>query len=222
MGVFYKMSREKSSSLSKSNGHDRTRLWAAVVYPDSAPSDWREILNEGRFEWAESPLHDKDFNANGEVKKAHWHIVMSFDGVKSFEQVCEILAPINCPIPQKCHSAKGAVRYFVHMDNPEKHSYSVSDIVSHNGFDVAAALQPSSSQRYDLIAEMLSFIRENNFSEFQDFADYAMVCRRSDWFPLLCDSCAVIVQQYLKSVRHRAGTAAADVRVDLSTGEIVR
>ena len=130
----------------KTRGHDRTRIWSAVVYPDSAPENWREVLDDLHIEWVESPLHEFDTNPTGEVKKAHWHIVMSFDGPKSFEQVCEILEPLHCPIPQKCHALRGAVRYMAHLDNPEKYQYPTSGIVPHGGFDLAAALAPSSSQ----------------------------------------------------------------------------
>lgn len=190
----------------KSRGHDRTRIWTAVVYPESAPENWRDILDDYHIEWVESPLHEFDTNPTGELKKAHWHIVMSFDGPKSFEQVCEIVEPLNCPIPQKCHALRGAVRYMAHLDNPEKYQYSVSDIVPHGGFDIAVALQPSASERYTLIAEMVEYVKAENITEFQDLLDFALVNRREDWFPLLCDSCAFIMQQYLKSQRHRTSS----------------
>lgn len=201
------MANEKSSDK-------RARIWAAVVYPESAPQDWRSILDDYHIEWAESPLHDLDVNvATGEQKKPHWHIVLAFDGKKSYEQVAEILAPLHCPAPQKCHSLKGAVRYFAHMDNPEKAQYSAAAIVGHGGFDVAQALQPTSAKRYEMIAEMIAFTRDNGITEFQDLMDYAMAAHTDDWFPLLCDSCAFIMQQYIKSQRHRgAATAASPAR----------
>lgn len=190
-------------SAEKSRGHDRTRIWAAVVYPDSAPDNWRDILDDYHIEWAESPLHEFDTNPTGEVKKAHWHIVLAFDGPKSYEQVVELLAPLNCPIPQRCHSLKGAVRYFAHLDNPEKHQYSVSEIRAHGGFDVTAALAPSSSERYEIISEMIEFVKAAGVTEFQDLMDYAVEQHRDSWFPLLCDSCSFVMQQYIKSQRHR-------------------
>lgn len=191
-------------SNEKTRGHDRTRLWAAIVYPDSAPPGWRSILDDYHVEWAESPLHEFDVNeGTGELKKAHWHIVLSFDGPKSYDQVHEILLPIKCAAPQKCHSLRGAVRYFVHMDNPEKHQYDVSGIVPHGGFDLDQALAPSSAQRYELIAEMQEFVRDNGIVELQDLHDYARENRRSDWFPLLCDSCNFVMMTYIKSQRHR-------------------
>ena len=192
----------------KSRGHDRTRVWTAVVYPDSAPADWRDALDSQHIEWAESPLHCLDINpATGEQKKPHWHIVISFDGPKSYEQVVELLAPLHCPAPQKCHALKGAVRYFAHLDNPEKAQYNPSDIIGHGGFDVAAALAPNSAKRYALIGEMMEYCHDNGVTEFQDLCDYARSERQEDWFPLLCDSCAVIMGNYIKSQRHRAERA---------------
>lgn len=187
----------------KTRGHDRTRVWTAVLYPESAPADWREYLDELHIEWAESPLHEFDTNPTGEVKKAHWHIVLAFDGPKSYEQVCEILAPLNGPIPQKCHSLKGAVRYFAHLDNPEKYQYPASQIVGHGGFDVRSALAPTSVQRYELIKEMQDWVHDNGITEMQDLMDEARANRFDDWFPLLCDSCAYVMGAYIKSQRHR-------------------
>ena len=173
------------------------------MYPESAPENWRDVLDDYHIEWAESPLHEYDTNPGGELKKAHWHIVLAFDGPKSYEQVVEILDPLNCPIPQRCHSLKGAVRYFAHLDNPEKFQYPVSAIVGHGGFDVTAALAPSSSERYTLISEMVAFVKSEGITEFQDLMDYAVANERESWFPLLCDSCAFVMQQYIKSQRHR-------------------
>lgn len=182
----------------------RARIWTAIVYPDSAPENWQQILDDHHIEWCESPLHDQDFNpGTGELKKAHWHIVIAFDGKKSYEQVVDLLEPLKCPAPQRCHALKGVVRYLVHMDNPEKAQYSVSAIRGHGGFDVAAALAPSSAQRYELIKEMCDWCRDNSVIEIQDLLDYASASRYDDWFPLLCDSCCVIMNAYIKSARNR-------------------
>ena len=41
------------------------RDWTFIVYPESAPSNWRDTLNKTHLRWIESPLHDKDVNADG-------------------------------------------------------------------------------------------------------------------------------------------------------------
>ena len=42
----------------KSRGSDRTRNWTVVLYPESAPENWRDILDALHIEWVESPLHE--------------------------------------------------------------------------------------------------------------------------------------------------------------------
>lgn len=192
------MAKEKSNQKSS-----RTRNWTITVWPDSAPSNWREIIDDMHIEWVESPLHEFDTNATGELKKPHWHVLLMFGGVKSYEQVLEAIQPLNCPIPERCHNAKALVRYMAHLDNPEKFRYSISDIVAHGGVDLSELLRPSSSERYCLIKEMIEHIKSKGIIEFQDLLDYAMDYRFDDWFPLLCDNSAFVVDKYIKSQRHR-------------------
>lgn len=187
----------------KSKKDTRTRNWTIVVYPESAPENWRDILDEMHIEWVESPLHDSDLNATGEKKKAHWHILLMFGGVKSYEQVMELCQDLNCPRPERCHNAKAMVRYMAHLDNPDKAQYSISDIVSHGGVDIAELLRPNASERYSLIREMIAFIRDNDIIEYQDIMDYAAEFRPDDWFPLLCDNSTFVINQYVSSQRHR-------------------
>lgn len=183
---------------------ERYRNWVFIQYDDSSPADWREVLDTYLIPWCESPLHDKDVNpGTGELKKPHRHIVLAADGVKTFEQIKEITDSINATIPVKCHSLRGQVRYFAHLDNPEKYQYSVSDIIPHAGFDVDLALAPTASQRYAYVREMIRWCKDNEIYEFQDLMDYAMDDRFEDWFPLLCDNSAYIVSAYLRSARMR-------------------
>lgn len=193
-----------AGNKSSGNKEQRTRNWTFVLYEDSAPDNWRELLEEQFLEWVESPWHDKDVNADGEPKKKHKHILLMFGGVKSYEQVKEITDLLHAPIPQRCHNAKAMVRYMAHLDNPEKAQYDVSEIIPHGGVDLAELLRPSSSERYTLIKEMIDYVRSAAVTEFQDLMDYAAAERFDDWFPLLCDSCAFVVGQYIKSQRHRA------------------
>lgn len=202
--------------MSKGNKDTRTRNWTIVVYPDSAPENWRSLLDDFHLEWIESPLHNKDINASGEPKKAHWHILLMFGGVKTFEQVSELIEPLNCPIPNKVHNAKAMVRYMAHLDNPDKAQYKIEDIKAHGGVDIAEMLRPSSSERYSLIKEMIDFVKENNIVEFQDLMDYAAEQRFDDWFPLLCDNSTIVIANYIKSCRHRQPK-----QIDYGTGEAI-
>lgn len=192
----------------------RTRTWTVIVYPDSVPENWRDILDEMHIEWIESPLHDSDLNATNEQKKAHWHILLLFGGVKAYEQVRELTEALNCPSPQKCHNAKAMVRYMAHLDNPDKHQYKIDEIKGHGGVDITELLRPSTSERYSLIKEMIDFVKENSIVEYQDLMDYAAEQRFNDWFPLLCDNSTITLANYIKSCRHRQHR-----KIDYGTGE---
>lgn len=178
----------------------RALSWCAVVYPDSAPADWRDILDSNHIQWIESPLHDKDLNPTGEPKKAHWHILLQFEGVKTQEQVKAVLEPLKCPIPIMCKSAKGTVRYMAHLDNPEKHQYNPKDIIGHGGADVAAYFTPTASEVEALIIEMEDFVVKYNISEYQDLVYYARR-ERTDWHNALMQK-SYTIERFIKSHRH--------------------
>lgn len=207
---------------SSSNGaENRTRVWTFVVYPESAPENWRDVLDEFHIQWAESPVHDKDLNATGEPKKPHIHVVLAFPQVKSYEQVKSITEAVNAPIPQRCHDLHALVRYFAHLDNPEKAQYSVSEIVGHGGIDLEECLRPSGSARYSIISDMIAYIKQNNIIEYQDLVDFARE-NDTEWFKLLCDNASYVVLHYIKSQRHRSERAySGSLVVDPETGEVL-
>lgn len=204
---------------------DRFRNWTFVIYPTDgnppAPTNWRDILDEEHIQWIESPLHDKDTNADGEVKKTHIHILVMYEGKKSYEQIKEITDKLNAPGPQKCASTKGLVRYMAHLDNPEKVQYDKSLIIGHGGADVAEHLKPTSSSRYQLIGEMMDFVQEQGIIEMEDLLMYARRERFDDWFPLLCDNSAYVMGAMIKSRRHRAEQPIEVKLVDRGTGEVI-
>lgn len=189
---------------------DRMRNWTFLIYPKEgnppAPENWRDILDDKHISWIESPLHDKDVDANGEMKKEHIHVLVMFEGKKSYAQIKEITDQLNAPVPQKCASVKGLVRYMAHLDNPEKAQYDKGLIIGHGGANVAEYLKPTSSSRYQLIGEMRKWVNDNNCIEFCDLFDYAAQEHFDDWFPLLCDNSAYIMGEFIKSRRHRGET----------------
>ena len=69
----------------------KTRAWTFIVYPDSAPSDWRDIIDDLHIPWVESPLHDRDQNPMGDQKKPHWHVLIYSDGPKTFNNVSKLI-----------------------------------------------------------------------------------------------------------------------------------
>src|SRR5699024_12235962 len=99
-----------------------------------------------------------DVNPDDTLKKAHYHALSMFDGVKSYNQVKSIADSFNGPILQIVGSAKCLTRYMLHLDNPDKAQYDSSDLQAFNGADITELLKPISADRYSMIADMLQFI----------------------------------------------------------------
>lgn len=179
----------------------RTRNWWFVLYPESAPPDWRDTLDELHIQYAISPLHDRDVDANGELKKPHWHVILVFEGVKSYSQIKEITDSLNAPIPQAVNGLVGTVRYLVHRDNPDKAQYPAEEIVCGGGFDIAEVMNRSASDKRRIVREIYEFISMNDITEFYQLTDYAYHYN-PDWFDILMDGHTVVFNAVIKSRRH--------------------
>lgn len=194
--------------MSDKKSNRRTRNWCAVVYPDSAPENWKSILDSLNIKWACSPLHDKDTDDDEQLKKAHWHIVLCYNGNKSYEQVVEDLEPLNCPVPQICRDVRSSVRYFIHKDHPHKFQYSQADIETFGGFDIGDVFSLSKSEKTQYLIDISLFIREWDIKEYWDLLFYA-VDENTEWVQVIQDN-SMYFERLLKSNRHRPRSVNVD------------
>ena len=208
----------------------RTRNWTAVVYPDDVAADWVEKIDG--VKWVQSPLHDQDLNPDGSHKKSHFHILLMFSAVKTFQQVFDYLAArfgttetaaaddseaqtaaagrrsiIGVALPQMVSDRSALVRYFAHLDNPSKHQYNVSDIVAHGGADVLELLQHNKREIACMLIDIEQFIDDNNITE---LCDLSMKLRgyNIEWYLIVTTQHTYYFNAYLRSRRHKLLAAA--------------
>ena len=193
----------------------RTRNWTIVVYPESAPKNWREILGDLHIGWLVSPLHDKDVNPDGETKKAHWHVVLIFDNKKSYDQIKSISDKLNAPVPQPVQSLRGMVRYLVHLDNPEKHQYDRADIENHGVDDIAKYFMTASSHR-KILQEITKFISENHVTNLANLANYILATGNTDWFDVMAFRNTVYITKLLDAEWHKEQERARDNQSEIN------
>ena len=148
----------------------RSKIWNVMVYPESAPKGWKEMLVEEGIMFVCSPIHDKDFDKEtGELIKPHWHVLLYFTANKTYTQVLEVSEMLNAPVPQKAKSTGGSVRYMIHIDSHDKAQYKKTDIEVYGNIDIEQYFRMTSSDRYDLIREMLQYIDDNELKERGDW-----------------------------------------------------
>ena len=112
-----------------------------------------------------SPLHDKDVNPTGEQKKAHYHVVLMFDVVKTIEQVKKVVAEFGGVGCEKVNSLRGVARYLCHLDNPDKHQYNESEIKQFCGVDYRG-LTELASDIDESAEELLDYCEVNQITSF--------------------------------------------------------
>lgn len=189
------MSEKKSRNIKKRN-------WAFVLYPESAPEDWRERLQLTGLPCVVSPLHDKDLDPTGEPKKPHYHIILVYSGPTAFSVVSSLTASLNQPIPQPLESVKGYYRYLTHKDNPDKYQYSEQDISVINGFDISDYMELTRSELNEIIRRMQLLCRAMNIVEYSDLLDYLLdnqLLAEHD----VVSSHTLLFNSYLRSRRHK-------------------
>ena len=179
----------------------RSSKWTFLIYQDSSPENYLEVLESMHVPFILSPWHDKDVNKEtGEFKKAHKHGALYFESLKSYSQVSDMLTEkLNAPSHvEVVMSPKGLYDYFIHAENPEKTLYNIEDIETGCGFDLEKFLIENNSDNfYSLVIDI---IEECNFTEFNTLVHYART-ENPKILQLIMDK-TYFFAKYLDSRRH--------------------
>lgn len=190
---------DKNNMAKSTSGSGRTRNFATVVYPESAPENWQELLADLKVPAFISPLHDQDINPGGEKKKPHYHVLIMFEGVKTMEQAEDLFKVIGGVGNEKVQSIRGYARYLCHLDNPEKAQYKQEDVRCLGGADYVSVIGLA-LDRYKAIGEMIDYCVENKVYSYAALLKYSRL-ERFDWFRILCDNGTMVMREFLKSYR---------------------
>ena len=152
----------------------KSRYWGFIIYPDSMPSNWIEILQQTGLQIAVSPLHCYDTNEDGTLKKAHRHVLLCFDGPTTLKNIEYISEKLNGTQIICINSVKGMYRYHIHQDNPEKFQYNEDDRVLINGFSISDYASLTTSEESILIQQVILYIHTYEIYEYSYLVDFLM------------------------------------------------
>lgn len=176
----------------------KSRFWSFIIYPESGVEDWQEVLIQMGCVFAVSPLHDRDINANGEPKKAHYHILLQFEGPTTYnnvkENICDV---VGGTIPKKVISMRGYYRYLTHADNPEKAQYNHEDIKCFGGFKC----ELTNSEVTYIMSCICDDIEKENMTEFNQLVTYYRNMGDYDRFEIVSNH-VIFFNSLLSSFRH--------------------
>ena len=201
--------------MTNKNSNVKKRNWAFVLYPESAPADWVDILQQTGLQCVISPLHDKDLDPTGEPKKPHYHIILCYSGPTSFNVVKALCDSLNQPIPQALEQVRGYYRYLTHKDNPEKYQYDDDEIRTINGFNISDFVELSKSEILEIKKKLQELIRKEFIIEYSDFMDYLLDNGMSLEYEVGSNN-TYFFEKYIASKRNKF----KNMRVNEDTGEL--
>ena len=165
---------------------DRSQYWRFLIYPDSAPKEWRKILEDTLVDIAISPLHKPD----EDNLKPHYHGVVAFESLKSAKQVNQLICkPLNTVIPLIAQSPKKAYEYLIHVNHPKKEQFKDKennykwDLIEHlNGAKKSTFCKVEENENDHI--KIIMYIQENCVSEMRDLTNYCLA-NDVEWLHLI-------------------------------------
>lgn len=183
----------------------KARHWLCVLYPSAMYDNWKSILQEYNLPFALSPLHDRDIiDETGEQKKAHYHVILCFDGPTTEKVVQDLIDSLyieHGPSVIQCRSVRGSLRYFSHKDNPDKFQYDEKDIFFGNGFNSTEYM--SNSEKLELFVHILELCDKEDIFEYSDLIDYLKDNHEYEYLDIAVNSKTLALVSYFNSKRNK-------------------
>lgn len=220
----------------------RNTNWQLIGYPESLDLFWKDLLNQDTKNWYISPLHDRDIftkdeqhkegdvtytHKAGEKKKPHYHVLVQFDSLKSWEQVKEWADSLGFAMIQSVMSWCGSLRYLCHLDGGKgKEAYNVKDVEClHDDYLTAINI---ATDKEVITKDIITYIKTENIRDFSDLVGRALeggsewvaeVRRYAYFYRSLCESVAFKASRRALSPHGKAFAALNDIPED-KVGEV--
>ena len=180
----------------------KSHQWGFIIYPgDSAPDNWRQILEESYLRIAVSPLHDSDKKSDGTPDKPHRHVLVVF-GNNTTSTVSDALSKrCNGTVSIPISDAWCYYRYFDHSRETNKAKYNHSDIILLNGLTETDLKVLSKEEIRQIRLSIHHIITENNICEYSELLDF-LAGYDLDLYDYACSN-SILFNTYISSFRNR-------------------
>lgn len=128
----------------------KSRNFNLVLYPeDNTHRNALEIIKR-KYNHAYI-LHDKDYDENGELKKPHYHVVITFPNARYQLSIASELQ-IDANYLEKTSSLESSLLYLIHYNESDKYPYDINEVkgtlltklnnlINSNGYDEGLIIQ---------------------------------------------------------------------------------
>lgn len=151
-------------------GKTKSRIMCGILYPDDNETHKIALSIILKKYNSLAICHDKDkylfdvtdengetVHKKGELKKAHYHIIIKFDNPRYTSGVAKELK-LEENLIQCCSNFKSYVIYCTHRDEPLKHQYDVTDFIGALVPQVIKLLDKP-QDKGDMLVDVLEYIK---------------------------------------------------------------
>ena len=194
------------------NPPTKSKYFCALLYPSSTTYDTDKLIKalaEEHFTFAVSPIHDRDVEDDGSLKKGHYHLLLAYSSATTLSNIRGWFNA--CGMPESdlhsvrvCASGVGYFRYLTHKDNPDKVQYDVKDIRIFNDYnEIFKKFSNAEVDKIDKLVHIFQIVDELNTISFHSLIQYLMLNYR-DLFKLITSSSAlaICVKEYQRSLEY--------------------
>lgn len=149
------------------------RAFTGILYPDSTTYDCQELLDMLGvvFEKWGYILHDRDFTADGEVKKAHYHWVGYRKAPITVKTVANSFGLRETEVEFAKRGWQACSQYLIHANDDSKYQYSIDDVVCN--YDYGRTLCDEVTME-DKARGILSYIVKSSMVNMADLGQWCL------------------------------------------------
>ena len=194
------------------NSPSKSKYFCVMLYPDSTTYDVDNVIKalaQEHLTFAVSPIHDRDIEDDGSLKKGHYHLLLAYSSATTLNNIRGWFKA--CGMPESdlhsvrvCASGVGYYRYLTHKDNPEKAQYDDKDIRIFNDYDeIFKKFANTESDKIDKLVRIFQIVDDLNTISFHSLIQYLMLNER-ELFKMLTSSSAlaICVKEYQRSLEY--------------------
>ena len=164
----------------KKESNFRSRKFQILAYPESAP-ELINTLNSLGWDFI-GVLHDKDKEKNGEIKKPHWHIYLTFVNACFQSSICKQLSlPKNLVRKMELSNEIKFLAYLTHYQSKDKYKYPDDELIYNsekmlelvlNARNVLDTAVFSESQKVSYLIKLIDELGINSMTRLVEVACY--------------------------------------------------
>ena len=113
-------------------------------------------------------IHDKDLNNNGELKKAHTHIVLEFNNARWSSSLAEELG-IAPNYLQNCKNFEKALDYLIHFNDDTKYQYDISEVKGNLKKQLIKQMNSFNKDENEIVKEIIEMINNSDLIDVSTF-----------------------------------------------------